>query len=203
MRLVAKAGKWLVATAVKTWRWGVSCLESRRTRREVLRLSVRSLVFAVGVVVGAFAAVGPQTKSASATAEAPRTHASLAAPPTATPNGVHIQPVDTSVRATSGSAPSLAVDTQTVATTSVRSPKATRSSLPLHRGTLIVSSTPAKASVFLNNRFAGRTPLVMREMPAGSRAVRLALDGYAPWSRGVSVVANQQTTVTAHLDQKN
>ena len=52
----------------------------------------------------------------------------------------------------------------------------------------------------MNNRLAGRTPLVMKAVPAGSRAVRLSLDGYAAWSRGVSVVANQSTAITAKLE---
>jgi hypothetical protein len=71
---------------------------------------------------------------------------------------------------------------------------------PGHRGTLIVTSQPVGASVYVNNRLAGRTPLVMNAVPAGSRAVRLSLDGYAAWSRGVSVVANQSTAITAKLE---
>ena len=71
---------------------------------------------------------------------------------------------------------------------------------PEHRGTLIVTSQPVGASVYVNNRLAGRTPLVMKALPAGSRAVRLSLDGYAAWSRGVSVVANQSTAITAKLE---
>jgi hypothetical protein len=65
---------------------------------------------------------------------------------------------------------------------------------------LIVTSQPGGASVFVNNRLAGRTPLVMNAVPAGSRAIRLNLDGYDAWSRGVSVVANQSTTITAKLE---
>lgn len=74
---------------------------------------------------------------------------------------------------------------------------------PGHRGTLIVTSQPVGASVYVNNRLAGRTPLVMKAVPAGSRAVRLSLDGYAAWSRGVSVVANESTTITAKLEESN
>jgi hypothetical protein len=39
----------------------------------------------------------------------------------------------------------------------------------------------------------------MRDVAAGSRAVRVDLDGYSRWSRGVSVAANQSTTVSAKL----
>lgn len=69
-----------------------------------------------------------------------------------------------------------------------------------HVGTLSVQSLPQGASVFINNEYAGQTPLVLRAVPAGSRAVRLRLDGYDAWSRGVRVVANQSTTVKAQLN---
>ncbi|MGH9238023.1 MAG: PEGA domain-containing protein [Vicinamibacterales bacterium] len=85
-----------------------------------------------------------------------------------------------------------------VGTALVAPPLTARS--PGHRGTLIVRSQPVGASVYVNNRLAGRTPLVMNAVPAGSRAVRLSLDGYAAWSRGVSVVANQSTAITAKLE---
>jgi len=71
----------------------------------------------------------------------------------------------------------------------------------MHRGTLIVTSTPGGASVYVNNQLAGQTPLVMRGLAAGSRAVRLDLDGYARWSRGIQVVADQSTTISARLSQ--
>jgi hypothetical protein len=67
------------------------------------------------------------------------------------------------------------------------------------RGELVVASQPEGEIVFINNDYAGQTPLVVRAMDIGSRAVRLRLDGYEPWSRGVRVVANESTTVTADL----
>lgn len=73
---------------------------------------------------------------------------------------------------------------------------------PGHRGTLVVRSTPAGATVFINNRPAGKTPLVMRSLPVGSRAVRLTLNGHANWSRGVQVVAGERTTVSATLEPR-
>jgi hypothetical protein len=67
------------------------------------------------------------------------------------------------------------------------------------RGSLVVNSQPRGASVFINGELAGRTPLVLSALPAGSRAVRVRLDGYSAWSRAVRVVANQSTTVLADL----
>jgi hypothetical protein len=105
-------------------------------------------------------------------------------------------------RGTAGSDDSRAVDTragrdQTEAVPSQRP----RAAAPMHRGTLIVTSTPGGASVYVNNQLAGQTPLVMRGLAAGSRAVRLDLDGYARWSRGIQVVADQSTTISARLSQ--
>ena len=68
-----------------------------------------------------------------------------------------------------------------------------------YRGGLRIDSQPAGAAVFVNNQQVGHTPMVLSSLQAGSRAVRLQLNGYAPWSRAVRVVANQQATVSAQL----
>ena len=91
-------------------------------------------------------------------------------------------------------------DETLLVTDTPRAPARARVAATGHRGTLVVRSTPPGAAVFINNRPAGKTPLVMRSMPVGSRAVRVTLNGHAPWSRGVQVVADQSTTVVARLD---
>ena len=70
---------------------------------------------------------------------------------------------------------------------------------PLFRGSLVVNSRPSGARVFLNGRSVGRTPLVLRNQTAGSRAVRVALDGYEPWSSAVQVIADTETHLRAEL----
>lgn len=67
------------------------------------------------------------------------------------------------------------------------------------RGSMTIASTPPAARVFVNGRHVGVTPLELRELPVGSRAVRVEADGYAPWSSAVRVVANQRTNVTVKL----
>ena len=105
-------------------------------------------------------------------------------------------------RGTAGSEVTPAVDTGANRNRAVaRDSPRPRAAVPLHRGTLIVTSTPQGAAVFINDQYAGQTPLTIRRMPAGSRAVRVALDGFASWSRGVQVVADQTTTVSAKLNQ--
>jgi hypothetical protein len=64
---------------------------------------------------------------------------------------------------------------------------------------LVVNSRPSGARVFLNGRSVGQTPLVLRNQAAGSRAVRVALDGYEPWSSAVQVIADTETHLRAEL----
>jgi hypothetical protein len=164
-------------------------LKTVRVRREVSRWTMPVSVFTAGVLVGALTALpGGQANTSG-----------LVTPPSAAP---------AVVRPIAGGTSPVAVGTALAApplspgTTPAAPPESAQVTPrpPGHRGTLVVTSQPAGASVFVNNRLAGRTPLVMKALPAGSRAVRLSLDGYAAWSRGVSVVADQSTTITAKLE---
>jgi hypothetical protein len=67
------------------------------------------------------------------------------------------------------------------------------------RGSLALNSDPPGAQVFFNGEPAGVTPLTLARVPAGSRAVRIELEGYEAWSASVRVVANQRTRVTRNL----
>jgi hypothetical protein len=78
-------------------------------------------------------------------------------------------------------------------------PIARRTISPVFRGTLHVTSTPSGADVFLNGQPFGTTPLVLNRLPVGSTALRLTLEGYELWSRGIQVVSDRRTVVTAHL----
>lgn len=68
-----------------------------------------------------------------------------------------------------------------------------------YRGALVLSSSPEGAQVLINGRVAGQTPIVLDDLPAGSRAVVLRRDGYAPWSASVRVVANERIPIRATL----
>jgi hypothetical protein len=170
-------------------------LKTVRARYEVSRWSVLLSVFAAGVVVGAFIASSESRVpggTLSASVSTPGVSAPAESePPAASPTTGAAEAVGTALVSPAPPSP-----------TDPGPPPAPRRA-PGHRGTLIVSSQPGGASVFVNGRLAGRTPLVMDALPVGSRAVRVSLDGYAPWSRGVSVVANRSTTVSANLDRSN
>jgi hypothetical protein len=68
-----------------------------------------------------------------------------------------------------------------------------------YRGGLVLSSSPAGAEVTVNGKVVGVTPVVLKDLPVGSRALVVRRDGYSAWSTSVRIVADQQTTVKATL----
>jgi PEGA domain len=67
-------------------------------------------------------------------------------------------------------------------------------------GSLAIESGSVSARVFINGEAVGVTPLVLTEVPVGSRAVRLEADDHNSWSSTVRVVAGQETRVSATLN---
>jgi hypothetical protein len=117
-------------------------------------------------------------------AERPATPAPTVAPP-----GQSEQPVSTSTRAQQSLPPGpVNVSARTV-----------RTRPQSFVGSISINSRPQGAVVFLNGRRVGTTPLLMPELPVGSRAVRLTMSGYNTWSQAVQVVADRRTTVSATL----
>jgi hypothetical protein len=66
-------------------------------------------------------------------------------------------------------------------------------------GDLRVESLPSGAAVFIDQRPAGRTPLQIRGLHAGSHVVRIEHDGYERWTTAAVVPTDQQTRVRAKL----
>lgn len=67
-------------------------------------------------------------------------------------------------------------------------------------GSLAIESGPVSARVFINGEAVGVTPLVLTEVPVGSRALRLEADDHNSWSSTVRVVADQETRVSVTLN---
>ena len=90
-------------------------------------------------------------------------------------------------------------------TIALRRPAAATPSTPSRRGqpmaTLYVASRPAGASVFLDGKLIGTTPLQLGEVAPGDHTVRLELDGYQRWSSSVRVVAGERSRVAASMDR--
>jgi len=82
---------------------------------------------------------------------------------------------------------------------SLRAAASRRISPAAYRGSLAFRSAPQGAKVFVNGTFVGSTPLVLENLPVGSRAVRFEADGYQRWSTSTQVVSDRQTGVSATL----
>ena len=66
-------------------------------------------------------------------------------------------------------------------------------------GTLSVDSEPA-GTVLVNRRNAGRTPLKLENLRAGSHLIWIEREGYQRWTRVVEVPANRISRVSASLE---
>ncbi|HEU4690947.1 MAG TPA: PEGA domain-containing protein [Vicinamibacterales bacterium] len=80
-----------------------------------------------------------------------------------------------------------------------REPAPTTTRAPRFVGTLSVTSVPSGASVSINGKPAGVTPLKLPRQRAGSLAVQIAHDGFERWSAAVVVPADGIAEVTARL----
>ncbi len=67
-------------------------------------------------------------------------------------------------------------------------------------GSIAVLSRPAGATVYLDERPIGKTPLSVAEIAAGSHAVRLELAGHRRWATTVTVVSGERVRVAASLE---
>ena len=179
-------------------------------RRRQLRFWQRSPAFGWSVLLSAFAyglLVGAMLARPAISPAAPVEAAPLErlARASSTPAATAPVAVLDERRGTAGSEVAQAVDADATASRGAEDVRAhvPRAAVPIHHGTLIVTSIPRGAAVFLNDEYAGETPLTMRGVASGSRAVRVALDGYAVWSRGVQVVAREATIVSATLSELN
>jgi hypothetical protein len=70
-----------------------------------------------------------------------------------------------------------------------------------YTGSLVVESLPAGATVYLDNKAIGKTPLTLNGVHAGEHVVRLERDGYNRWSRAIRIVASERNRVTASLER--
>jgi len=66
-------------------------------------------------------------------------------------------------------------------------------------GTLFIESEPAGASVYIDGRLAGETPLTVETLPLGVHRVRLVRLGYLENSRLVTVKAGSRATLRTKL----
>lgn len=67
------------------------------------------------------------------------------------------------------------------------------------RGSLSIDSRPSGAAVYINGRAAGRTPVRLSKQVVGSRAIRVAADGFRSSSTTVQIVTGRETRLEVEL----
>jgi PEGA domain-containing protein/protein kinase-like protein len=94
--------------------------------------------------------------------------------------------------------------TATAARREPAAPKATPSTTPngVYVGTLYVDSNPRGATVLLDGRKIGTTPISLAEVPVGSHVLRVELAGKRPWTSSTTIAAGQTARVTMSLEDK-
>src|SRR5689334_9476265 len=70
---------------------------------------------------------------------------------------------------------------------------------PAVPGRLSVATDPAGAAVYVDGRMAGRTPLILNDLPVGEHRVRILHPGYIENGRVVAITSGKVTAVSAKL----
>jgi hypothetical protein len=82
-------------------------------------------------------------------------------------------------------------------------PPASREAAPVSlTGSLYVDSRPRGASVIVDGKSVGITPLSLADVPAGSHVVRIEMEGKRPWTSTALVTAGKRTPVTGSLEDR-
>ena len=66
-------------------------------------------------------------------------------------------------------------------------------------GSLQVASRPSGAQVFIDDSLIGTTPLLLSNVAAGSRSVRIELSGYQMWTTAIQIKPSARLRVSASL----
>jgi hypothetical protein len=70
---------------------------------------------------------------------------------------------------------------------------------PDTNGQITVRSSPSGANIYLDNVYRGLTPLTLVDIPQGSHAIILKMNGYQDWQSSVNVLAGSSTDVSGTI----
>jgi hypothetical protein len=69
-------------------------------------------------------------------------------------------------------------------------------------GSIVVSSTPDAAEVFVDGAFVGNATATLK-LPAGQHSIKVVLAGYKDWAKDLTVLANSELKLNAALEKQN
>jgi hypothetical protein len=113
--------------------------------------------------------------------------ASAAAPPAGPVAGV----AETEVKMTPAAEPAAPAPPPVVAENRPEPVNAARNRPEPVEGRLLIRSTPAGATAFVDGRRVGRTPVTLRDIDRGAHTVRVVHEGYAAGERRVTITAGR------------
>jgi hypothetical protein len=67
-------------------------------------------------------------------------------------------------------------------------------------GSLQVATRPSGAQVFVDDSLIGTTPLLLSNIEAGSKRLRIELSGYKTWATSVRIEPSARSRVSARLE---
>ena len=68
-------------------------------------------------------------------------------------------------------------------------------------GVLVIESRPSGATVFVDGRRIGTTPMSLPDSSPGTHRIRLEMAGFSPWVTTADVQAGARTRVAASLER--
>ena len=71
--------------------------------------------------------------------------------------------------------------------------------LPEKTGSVIITSSPPGAEVYLDNEYHGTTPNTINAVPAGNHTVEIRERGYTTWSRNITVTSRSSASFSPSL----
>jgi len=71
---------------------------------------------------------------------------------------------------------------------------------PKEEGKIILTSVPDGADVYVDDAFVGNAPATLK-LPAGKHTVKVSQNGYAAWTKDISVFAGSEVNMRATLDK--
>jgi serine/threonine protein kinase len=86
------------------------------------------------------------------------------------------------------------------ATEATDSTLSTRSARSGQAGSLQVATRPSGAQVFVDDSLIGTTPLLLSNIEAGSKRLRIELSGYKTWATSVRIEPSARSRVSASLE---
>jgi len=75
-------------------------------------------------------------------------------------------------------------------------------SLSEQTGIISLSSSPSGASVYLDGKYKGTTPLILNGIPIGSHTIKLTKSGYNDFSKTVTVSSDKNSLISESLSEQ-